>query len=98
MAVDEQRLETWNIHNRINVYLLDNIAPEALSGTSANKGRSVAEVFAHIHNNRLAWLEPSAPDLLAGLAKIEKDNAADASLLRSSLENSGRAIEALLKR
>ena len=97
ITLDEQLLETWNIHNRINVYLLDNIAPEALSGTSTSKGRSVAEVFAHIHSNRLAWLEAAAPDLFAGLLKIEKESAANAALLRRSLEDSGKAIESLLR-
>ena len=96
--MDEQLLETWNIHNRINLYLLDNLLPAALSSKLASKGRTVGEVFAHIHNNRLAWLEPSAPDLLEGLAKIENDAAENAQVLRQSLEKSGQAVEALLKR
>ena len=96
--MDEQLLETWTIHNRINAYLLDNIAPEALSGTAASKGRSVAEVFAHMHNNRLAWLVPAAPDLLSGLVKLEKQTPADVAVLRRSLEDSGEAIQSLLRR
>ena len=28
---EQQLIETWNIHNRINLYVLDAIAPEALS-------------------------------------------------------------------
>lgn len=53
-------------------------------------------MFAHLHNVRLMWLELT-PELLRGLAKVERDKAADKKLLRRSLEASGRAMEALLK-
>lgn len=92
----EQLIETWRIHNRINLYLLDAIAPEALVGASPLKGRGVGEQFAHMHNVRLMWLQSAAPDLLEGLAKIEKEQATDKDLLRRSLEASGEAIAVLL--
>jgi len=95
--MQDQLLDTWVIHNRIHLYVLDAIAPDALSGVSASKGRSVGEQFAHIHNVRLMWLQSAAPDLLQGLEKVEK-NAIDKDLLRRSLEQSGQAIESLLKR
>ena len=68
--MDEQLTETWNINNRINLYLLDGIKDEALADAPASKGRSVAEAFAHLHNVRLMWLKTSAPELLEGLEKI----------------------------
>ena len=89
-------LETWEIHNRINLYLLDAIEPAALAGLSASKGRTVGEQFAHIHNVRLMWLKSAAPDLLAGLTKIEKEQAVDKKLLRKSLADSGASIKSLL--
>jgi len=47
-------VETWEIHNRIALYLIDSIANEALAGKPANgKWRSVGELFAHMHNVRL---------------------------------------------
>ncbi|HEV2733964.1 MAG TPA: DinB family protein [Longimicrobiaceae bacterium] len=91
-------LESWEIHARINLYLLDAIAPEALGDRSASKGRTVAEQLAHVHNVRLMWLKEAAPELLEGLAKVEKEAAADHALLRSSLEGSGAAVSALLHR
>jgi uncharacterized damage-inducible protein DinB len=96
--MEEQLVETWHIHNRINLYLLDAIAPEALASVSASKGRSVGEQFAHLHNVRLMWLQAAAPELLTGLSKIEKENAADPKLLRASLEKSGAAVEGLLRK
>lgn len=89
-------VETWQIHDRIHLYLLDAIDPALLESYSASKGRSVGEQFAHIHNVRLMWLKSAAPDLLAGLAKVEKDQANDKKLLRKSLADSGVAIGKLL--
>jgi len=96
--MEGQLADTWNINNRINLYMLDAIAPEALSGVSASKGRNVGEQFAHMHNVRLMWLEAAAKDLMDRLAKIEKADALDKALLARSLEASGAAIETLLNR
>lgn len=92
----EQLLDTWNIHDRINLYLLDAIPPGALTAVSASKGRSVGEQFMHIHNVRLMWLKPAAPEFLEGLEKIEEEQAADKELLQRSLAASGRSIAMLL--
>ena len=93
---EKQFLDAWEIHNRINLYLLDAIKVEHLNDHLASKGRSVGEQFAHIHNVRLMWLKAAAPDLLKSLNKIEKEQAGDQKLLRQSLVESGKAIGALL--
>ena len=92
-----QFLETWDIHNRINLYLLNAIEPPTLSAHSASKGRSVGEQFAHIHHVRLMWLKSAAPELLKGLNKIEGEAATDKKLLHKSLTESGEVIKSLLK-
>ena len=93
---DNQLLETWQIHDRINLYLLDAVDPSSLDSHSASKGRSVGEQFAHIHNVRLMWLKSAAPELLEGLAKVESEQAKDKKFLRKSLAESGAAIATLL--
>ena len=93
---DKQLLETWEIHDRINRYLLDAVEPEHLKDLATSKGRTVGEQFAHIHNVRLMWLKQAAPELLDKLAKIEKEAAIDMSLLQKSLVDSGHAIGKLL--
>lgn len=95
---DVQLLETWDIHNRINLYLLDAVEPASLASLSASKGRTVGEQFAHVHNVRLMWLKSAAPDLLAGLGKLEKEQAVEKKLLRKSLAESGKAIASLLSK
>ena len=98
----EQLLETWQIHQRINLYVLNAITPEHLRDLAASKGRSVGEQFAHLHNVRLMWLQSAAPDLLASgtrsLQKIEKIEANDKELLATALQASAEAIGVLLDR
>ena len=95
--MEEQLLESWAIHDRINHYLLAAVPAEALGDVSASKGRTVAEQFAHIHNVRLMWLKAAAPELLEGLAKVEKEEAADPARLDAALTASAAAIAALLR-
>ena len=88
-------VETWEIHNRINLYLLHAIPDEALGATLNGKGRSVRDVFSHCHNVRLMWLKSAAPDLLEGLEpKADHDKAK----LRTALEASGQAVATLLRK
>ena len=97
-SIAEQLVETWEIHARINLYLLDAIPAEALRDVSVSRGRTVGEQFAHVHNVRFMWLKEAAPELLEILAKVEKDAASDPALLRGSLQASGAAVSALLRR
>jgi uncharacterized damage-inducible protein DinB len=96
--MEDQLIETWHIHDRINLYLLEAVPDEALASVSASKGRSVGEQFAHLHDVRLMWLKAAAPELLEGLEKFSKEAATDKARLRQALTKSGEAIAALLKK
>jgi len=89
--------ETWQIHNRINIYLLDCINESYLTDISASKGRNVGEQFAHMHNVRLMCLKVAAPELLEGLNKIEKEQITKV-LLISGLQSSSEAIVKLFEK
>jgi uncharacterized damage-inducible protein DinB len=95
--MEDQLVETWQIHDRINRYLLDAIPDAALANVSASKGRSVGEQFAHMHDVRLMWLKAAAPQLLEGLEKYPKEAASDKARLKEALTNSGAAVAALLR-
>ena len=94
----EQLIETWQIHHRINLYLLDAIDEAHLDDLAAGgKGRTVGEQIAHIHNVRLMWLQSANPALLAGLTKLERGKTAlSKKLLADELTASSAAIETLL--
>ena len=93
----QQLLETWQINNRINLYLLEAIPSEHLGDKMTSKGRSAGEQIAHLHNVRLMWLKVSMPEALENVAKIEKEQADDKALLADGLSASGDAIALLLE-
>ena len=94
----DQLLETWAIHKRIHLYLLDALAPEMLRGKLSSGGRDVGSQFAHVHNVRLMWLKSATPSLLEGLAKLDGEASYDKSQLADALERSGEAIRELLSK
>jgi uncharacterized damage-inducible protein DinB len=97
MEMNDQ-IETWHINNRINLYLLDAIDESYLDDISASKGRKVGEQFAHLHNVRLMWLKASAPELLEGLIKLDKEIKIDKAILITELNKSAEAIAQLLEK
>lgn len=96
--MQDQLIETWHIHNRINLYLLAAIQPEALQDCPTKKGRNVGDQFAHLHNVRLLWLSQAAPDLLSAMEKMEKGTNLSVEELIVALTESGAAIAKLLQR
>jgi uncharacterized damage-inducible protein DinB len=95
--MEDPLVETWAIHARINLYLLNAVPDEAM-GAALPKCRTVYDQFAHIHNVRLMWLKSAAPELLAGLEKLETKSGGTRDKLRTALEGSGKAIEGLLRK
>lgn len=98
--MEKQLIETWHINNRVNLYLLNAMEENHLADVSASKGRNIGSQFAHIHNVRMMWLKVSAPDLLKGLKKFEKETPrvlGAKKLLAAELEKSANAIATFLE-
>ncbi len=59
-------VETYSVNDAMNRHLLAHLNPHAwraeLPGKSKG-GRTIAAIFAHLHNSRLVWLKNSAPHL-----------------------------------
>ncbi|HZP24324.1 MAG TPA: DinB family protein [Terriglobales bacterium] len=60
-------LETYAVNDAMNQLILGQLDPRAwraeLAGVEGSHGRTIASIFAHLHNNRLTWLRNSAPHL-----------------------------------
>ncbi len=93
----KQIIETWEINNKIVLYLLNSIDEKHLTSISLSKGRTVAEHFAHIHNVRLMWLKEGFPELLTSVEKIEKENITKKNITEQ-LMKSGKAISEMLEK
>jgi len=63
----EVLLETYAANHGMNQLLLAHLDPQAWRSRPARKNsrqaRTLADIFAHLHNNRLSWLRNSAPYL-----------------------------------
>ena len=94
----EQLAEAWRINNRVNLFLIDKISDAGMkSMTSTRSGRSVARQFAHVHNNRIDWLEHHGPRNAAeNLQKFDQKYNPGKEELKRALETSAEAIERCL--
>jgi uncharacterized damage-inducible protein DinB len=69
-APDEIRdvlIETYSVNDAMNQLLLAHLDPRAwrtqLIMKKQGEGRTIAAIFAHLHNSRLVWLRHNAPHL-----------------------------------
>ena len=89
-------LVAYATNDRINRYLIDNLAPAAWDAKpEGGKGRTIRAMVAHINNVRLMWLK-SAGWPLASVRKLDGDTCSrqEAS---EALELSSEAVGDLLK-
>jgi uncharacterized damage-inducible protein DinB len=64
--IRDSLLETYAANNAMNQLLLAELDPRAWRAEPPGKkvrGRTIAAIFAHLHNTRLKWLKRSAPHL-----------------------------------
>lgn len=93
----EQLLNTWQIHQNMNLLLLDNISDSGLEKTlSTRGGRTIYQQWVHIHNVRMQWLEICAKDIFKQYKTLNKEDKPDRKKLRKALEESAKGIAALL--
>ncbi|MSR32143.1 MAG: hypothetical protein EXR99_11610 [Gemmataceae bacterium] len=90
-------VETWEIHNRINFYLLDAVSEEALSLSMSPKHRNIFKLFAHMHNVRRMWVEAAGPEFMKGIEKIA-DETGKKNQLKKALTLSGKAMARVLEK
>src|ERR1700751_1114368 len=64
--LSEVLLEIYAVNDAMNQLLLAHLNPQSWRAHppgSAGSGRTIAAIFAHLHNTRLVWLKSSAPHL-----------------------------------
>jgi uncharacterized damage-inducible protein DinB len=72
-------ISAFATNNRINCYLIENIAPEAWSANPPEgNGRTIAAIAVHMHNVRLMWLKAVGVTKLP--AKLQKNASAKQTL------------------
>jgi len=94
----EQLIEAWQINNRMNLLLMDNVSEAGMQKTLSARGRTVYLQLVHMHNVRINWLEVCAPDIFKKYPAIKNETPYNAKALHKSFEDSARAIEELIER
>jgi uncharacterized damage-inducible protein DinB len=95
----EQLLDTWVIHHRMNLLMIDNITDAGMQKTlSTRGGRTIYLQFVHIHNVRMQWLEICAKDIFKKYMIMDKEAAFDRKIIRKALDGSAAGIQELLSR
>jgi uncharacterized damage-inducible protein DinB len=95
----EQLLETWQINNKMNLLLIDNISDAGMQKTlSTRGGRTIYQQLIHVHNVRMQWLEICAKDIFKNYKVIDKEASFNKKELRKAFEDSAKGIEELLSR
>ncbi len=100
----DQILNTWRVHNRINLYLLEEIPKAGFAAVpSGSRGRNVAEQFSHMHRVRAGWLhfhttgkrpksegEKKIPNRKQLLAAFKKSGQEVENFLKQALAGNGK--------
>lgn len=95
----KQLLETWQIHNKMNLLLIDSISDTGMQKTlSTRGGRTICQQFIHVHNVRMQWLEICSKDIFSKYKVLDKEATFNRKELRKAFENSAKGIEELLSR
>ena len=92
----EQLVEAWGVNHRVTMRLLGELGDDALRATlSTRGGRDVARQLAHVHDVRMSRVtkaDESAP------ITFEKGESPPKEALMAALEQSARAVEAVIRR
>jgi len=89
-------LNAFNTNNRINQYLIDNLAPAVWKAKPAGgKGRDIAAIVAHMHNVRVMWLKAVKAEKIPD--QLNRATVRPTQALRA-LENSRQALSAEISR
>lgn len=69
--MNEELVQSWEINSRLNLYLLEAISDDQLP-IKLEKGKTVLNNLAHIHNVRRMWVKSAAADLHDAIPKLEE--------------------------
>ena len=89
-------METYAVNERMNQILLEYLDPRLWrEKPPGGKGRTIAAIFAHVHNVRRKWLRLSAPHLKQP-RELDRSRCSIAQA-QSALAESARACEEMLR-
>lgn len=91
----QETLQAYALNDRMNQFVLEQLDSRAWRAKSpGHKGRSIAAIFAHVHNIRCKWLRLSAPHLKLP-ARLDRNRCTQKQTRAALAESAGRCSEML---
>lgn len=89
-------VESYAVNERMNQVVLDYLHPDAWRATlPGSRGRTIAAIFAHVHNVRRKWLRLSAPQLKLPVP-LDRGRCSPADAKAALAESGARCCEMLV--
>lgn len=89
MDIKTDLIQSWDLNNKVTLYLLDNIETEWLPTKINGKGRCIGEQFLHINNIRSFWIGKVGQKIDL---KLDKKHANDKKQLFDALQKSSQKM------
>jgi uncharacterized damage-inducible protein DinB len=88
-------LQAYALNERMNQHLLEHLDARVWRAKSpSHKSRTIADIFAHVHNIRCKWLRLSAPHLKLP-ARLDRNQSTQKQTRAALAESAGRCSEML---
>lgn len=90
----EALLDAWDRHNTVLLNLLALIPAGALTSRAHPTSPTIAQMFHHLHHERLVSVQESAPEHAGATPAVEWNADADAAVIAALLKESGQRVRA----
>ena len=91
----QEILQAYALNDRMNQLLLEHLDSRAWRAKNPDhKSRTIADIFAHVHNIRCKWLRLSAPHLKLP-ARLDRNQCTQKQTRAALAESAGRCSEML---
>ena len=95
----QQILNTWRIHNQINLLLIEAIPDAGFEAVPLkSRGRTVARQLQHMHDVRMGWLHYHTTGKRPKRNADAKSSEPSRDSLKNAFAESGQAVEDFLQR
>ncbi|HUJ13887.1 MAG TPA: DinB family protein [Thermoanaerobaculia bacterium] len=91
-------LRAWRTTHRVTVFLIENIPRDVWAATIPGiPRRTIRSIAAHLHNSRCSWIKRLGEENGIDAPAFVDPHRVTQRQLKTALEKSGRAMEALLR-
>ncbi len=92
--VGRAAVQIFAVNDRLNQFLIEQLDPAAWRAKSPGRVRSIAAIFAHVHNVRCKWIRLTAPHLKVPLS-LKRAHCTQRQMSKALAQSGARCAEML---